>query len=126
MVCTHLFVLGGKYRSSLSIFDVASFFQEGELPSDKTVVVGVQLCGDKRSAVIDVDAEALYVFPPNWREVFYPAIWINKLTNGLGFYSQLQHDFVLIFCFAGGQSWRVSVICEFEGKFFCCCRYGHS
>ena len=34
------------------------------------------------------------------------------------FYAKLQHDLVLIFSFAGGQSWRISVVFEFEGKFF--------
>jgi hypothetical protein len=96
VISAHLFILGRVDGGSLAILDVASLFEEGELPPNEGIIVRVHLRSDERSTVIDVDTEFLDVLPSNGREISHPMVRIDEIRDLLLADPQLAHDLVLV------------------------------
>ena len=130
MIGAHLPIFGGVNRGSFSVLDIASLLEQGELPPDEGIVVGVDLGGDEGATVIDVDTEFLDMFSSQRREVSHPVVGVDEIWDLLLCQTQLSHDVVLVLVVGvlgqGRQLWWVSVVFELESEFLGCGRDGHA
>ena len=96
MISTHLIVFRWPNGRSFSKLDKSSFLKESKLPSNKGVIVRVDISGNKRTAVIDMHSEVNGSFFSKRWKIFCPVDWICELRNKFLGKSHLSHDVILI------------------------------
>ena len=98
MVGTDLIILGRPNGWSFSKLDKSFFLENSELPSNKGIIVWVDVCSDKGSVVVNMNSKIFDALSSKRRKVFCPKDRVGKRDNILFRYSQLIHDLILGNC----------------------------
>lgn len=77
-ISTHLFIFRRINKRPLSKFDESFLFEESKLPSYERIIVRIEICGDKWSAMVTMQAQLFDIFSSERWEVLDPEIGISK------------------------------------------------
>lgn len=121
MISTDLIVFRRPNRRSFSKFNESFLLKDSKLPSNERIIIRVDICGDKRSIVVNMNSKFFDTLSSKRWEIFCPINRISKIVNLLLRNLQLFHDLILrntIFLLIFRHLWRVSVCIKLGFEFF--------